>query len=161
MLLEDGRVLVAGGDRELAYGTWFGDEDWWSIPSASAELFDPATETWTPAAAMHHPRDLAKTTTTWPTGWPMDGPGGGQWDRPQGTHGALAERYDPATDTWAEAGACRRRHGAPTVVPLRRGALGGRDGAGRHDRRRLDLHPPDEVTRLLTPLAMIPGSATT
>jgi hypothetical protein len=42
-LLPDGRVLVAGGD-----GRYEGADD----PLASAELYDPGSETWTAAANM-------------------------------------------------------------------------------------------------------------
>jgi N-acetylneuraminic acid mutarotase len=47
-VLDDGRVLVAGGNHNTK-----GDP---VVPIASAELFDPKTDRWSPARQAAHPR---------------------------------------------------------------------------------------------------------
>jgi N-acetylneuraminic acid mutarotase len=50
-LLTDGKVLVAGGASDFVAGQW--------VPTTSAELFDPATGTWSPTGSMSQPRYFA------------------------------------------------------------------------------------------------------
>lgn len=85
-LLPSGKVLVAGG-RTMAEGTVFSTTN-------TAELFDPATNSWSPAAPLNAAR-LAHTMTALPSGHVIVAGG-------SGTGGRLAsvEVYDPATDTW-------------------------------------------------------------
>jgi hypothetical protein len=84
VLLEDGKVLVFGGNS----GPWPPD----------AELYDPGTGTWTATGPMITPRMQFAATRL------LDGRvlvvGG------QGDNGALAsaELYDPSAGTWAAAG---------------------------------------------------------
>ena len=61
-LLGDGRVLVAGGnDRALeAAGT---SEDGFPPPTASAEIYDPVNDSWTPTTPMASPRAAAAAVT--------------------------------------------------------------------------------------------------
>jgi Kelch motif protein len=47
-LLRNGKILVAGGDKSNASVASFG--------ATSADLYDPATNSWSPAAAMHEAR---------------------------------------------------------------------------------------------------------
>ncbi|EYF07241.1 Kelch repeat-containing protein [Chondromyces apiculatus] len=89
--LPDGRVLVVGGVGPNADG---------SITEEEAEIYDPATDTWTLAAAPHVSFQAAVSTVL-PSGRVLiaggegsDGSGAGA--APQ----ASAEVYDPATDTW-------------------------------------------------------------
>ena len=56
-LLPDGRVLVAGGDRDMGPNLGIG-----SHPLASAELYDPATGTFTPTTSMTTARAQATAT---------------------------------------------------------------------------------------------------
>jgi N-acetylneuraminic acid mutarotase len=102
-LLPDGRVLVAGGLQDRA-GT---------RAVRGAELYDPATRTWTPTGEMTQPRSQHSATVL------LDGrvlvAGGFSED----AYVNSAELYDPATGTWTRTGdmtAARGRHTA-TVLP--------------------------------------------
>lgn len=90
-LLPDGRVLVAGG---------FGEDG--STGLASAEVFDPDTGTWSTTDALSEARgrhlgvslDDGRVLVT-----------GGQTGSRPATHRASAEVYDPDTDSWETTGA--------------------------------------------------------
>ncbi len=87
--LNDGRVLVAGGTY---YSSPESDGKWLS----SAEIFDPATATWSMTGAMHEARDDTAAVTL------ADGRVlvvGGSSDTV-----ARAELWDPATGKWTNAG---------------------------------------------------------
>jgi hypothetical protein len=95
-LLPDGKVLVAGGDR-----------GWNAVPRAlaSAELYDPATRTWTATASMTSGR-YRHTATLLPNGKVLVA--GGNVDS-SGVVGigcclATAELYDPSSGTWTATG---------------------------------------------------------
>ena len=85
--LPNGQVLVAGG---------FGR----SGTLASAELFNPATGSWTPTGNLNNPRNL-HTATLLPNGQVLLAGGSDN-----GTVGALgsAELFDPVTGSWATTG---------------------------------------------------------
>jgi hypothetical protein len=82
-------VLVVGGEV-LGGGTL-----------ASAELYDPATGSWSPAASMSVPRWLPGATRL----------ADGRVLVAGGDGGASAELYSPATDTWTPAGSMGVAHG--------------------------------------------------
>ena len=92
-LLPDGRILVAGGY----------DPDWWAEPPtvdlASAELYDPVTETWSYTSSLTNSRGWHTAT--------LLGDGNvlvtGGFDHYYGFP-AEAELYDPVTETWSNAG---------------------------------------------------------
>lgn len=106
ILLADGRVLVAGGrtcDQPPPTACNF------TFRSDSAEIFDPATGTWTPTAPM----TIARHTTSAallpggdvliPAGFTSAG------------NGSTADRYDPGTGTFSATGplnVARARQGA-------------------------------------------------
>lgn len=104
-LLPSGKVLVAGG-RSMNEGTEFFTTD-------SAEIFDPATNTWSPAASMHEAR-LGHTTTALPSGHVLVAGGSGSGGRL-----ASVEVYDPETDTWTtlEPMSEPRWHHTATFIP--------------------------------------------
>ena len=83
ILLSDGTVLVAGG-----YGDYDGVEDPSFAFTDAAEIYDPATASWTEIANMHEP-NLAWMATLLPDGRALVVARYGSW-----------EIYDPATGTW-------------------------------------------------------------
>ena len=93
--LASGKVLVTGGCRGTGACT---------VNLASAELYDPGTDTWTATAAPMAGARADHTATLLPSGkvlvaggtlYPTDG--GTQW-----TDLKTAELYDPAADTWSD-----------------------------------------------------------
>ncbi|MGD0861868.1 MAG: kelch repeat-containing protein [Candidatus Limnocylindrales bacterium] len=99
-VLRDGRVLVAGGGSE-------GSPSYRS--TAAAEIYDPATGTWTPTAPMAHARAL-HTATLLPDGEVLVAGGATVYQGTRGTVTASAEIFDPASATW---------HAAPSMSVAR------------------------------------------
>jgi hypothetical protein len=90
VLLSDGKVLVSGGyafDRTGNNATWL----------ASAELYDPVSETWSAAGSMVEARD-GQTATLLADGTVLVA-GGQSGNEGQGNL-ATAELYDPISRTW-------------------------------------------------------------
>ena len=106
-LLPDGRVLVAGG---LSDG---GDRCWGSSCLGSAELYDPATGTWTATGGMSVAHGFHAAVLL--ANGKVLVAGGGK----DGQLGSLAELYDPVTGTWSSTGEMLspRRHHTLTVLP--------------------------------------------
>lgn len=125
-LLPGGKVLVAGG------GTPGGNDPDGNalppIPLGSAELYDPATNGWSPAGTLATAR-VGHTATLLPDGKVLVVGG-------RGTDGAAldsAERYDPQTNSWSAAGAlggARAEHTATLLPGGKVLVVGGRNGAG-------------------------------
>lgn len=95
-LLADGRVLVAGGRTCTAGPPTTCD---FTFRTNSAEIFDPATGTWTAIASMNMPRHTTSAVRL------LDGrvivPAGfGDLSDPRNTTDT-ADVYDPATGNWA------------------------------------------------------------
>ena len=92
-LLPNGKVLVAGGTDLLAAGN--------SAPTdptrASAEIYDPATGTWTPTGSMSLPRSV-HTATLLPRGKVLVAGGVSYFG---GVFPTTGELYDPATGRWS------------------------------------------------------------
>jgi N-acetylneuraminic acid mutarotase len=129
-LLQNGRVLVAGGNA-----TRFGS------PSAlaGAELYNPATGSWSPAAAMSRAR-VAHTATRLQDGRVLVVGG-------RNGSGALAgaELYNPATNSWSSAASMSTARFGHTATLLSNGkvlVVGGSDGV----EHPLDPNFPDEIT---------------
>lgn len=119
-LLPNGKVLVAGGYNGA------------TTPAvrASAELYDPATGTWSPTGNLMHPR-CNHTATLLRSGKVLVVGGNNQ-----GASGAAvdtAELYDPSTGTWTETGSLiddRAFHTATLLASNRVLVTGGRNGNG-------------------------------
>ena len=93
-LLPDGRVLVSGGGGPAGDGRW-------EFATATAELFDPGTGRWAPAAPLRTVH-VAHTATTLPSGQVLVA--GGSDAFPDDPPGPDPEVYDPASDRWAPTG---------------------------------------------------------
>ena len=97
--LESGEVLVVGGADTAAGG----------IPLASADLYEPGTNTWSQAGSMSVAR-FGNTATALAPGKVLVAGGADAFS----TH-ASAELYDPATGTWSSTGSmsvARKGHAA-------------------------------------------------
>jgi hypothetical protein len=123
-LLPDGRVLVTGGEGDRA-------------PRAprrslfSAEVYDPATGAWAPAAPMTDSR-LAHPLVPLQDGRVLAVGGRRSIGRDRGIGQGFCELYDPAADTWTRTGslhAARAGHQA-TLLPDGTVLVTGGDGPG-------------------------------
>ena len=100
-LLPDGDVLVAGGGcNGQAYGC---DAGSFLSTLKSAELYDPATGTWSATGSMHEGRQFF-TATLLPDGKVLVAGGFNDCDDDFCSDLASAELYDPATGKWTGAG---------------------------------------------------------
>ena len=116
-LLPSGKVLVAGGLTGVPGET--------AEATATAEVYDPATGSWTPTGRMNIGR-LHHTATLLSSGKVLIA--GGQWQRPPDHSNpnavifgnmAAAEVYDPVTGVWSPTGSMsvsRSLHAA-TLLP--------------------------------------------
>ncbi|MGW6979121.1 DUF6603 domain-containing protein [Streptomyces sp. NPDC054932] len=100
-VLADGRILVTGGDPVLLPGDGRID----ARSRASAEIYDPDADTWTPAADLPAGRGRHRAVRL-PTGEVLVVGGTGGPSATAAHRGAL--RYHPATDRWTTAGALDR-----------------------------------------------------
>jgi N-acetylneuraminic acid mutarotase len=126
-LLPNGKVLVAGGAGGAVGLTDFD----------SAELYDPATGTWTLTGSLHQAR-RAHTATLLPDGKVLVA--GGLYEIPNSillsaTPLSSAELYDPANGTWTTTGelvGARYQHTATLLANGKVLAAGGRAGPSRY-----------------------------
>ena len=95
-LLPDGRVLAAGGAMVVG--------------GPSAELYDPATGTWSVTGEMLQPRRLGHTATLLSDGQVLAT--GGQWGN------GTAETYDPVSGTWSVTGPMNDNREVHDAAPL-------------------------------------------
>lgn len=121
--LADGRVLVTGGTTHDAQG---GTNRF--VALASAELYDPAKDAWSPAAPMAEARN-GHTATLLDDGAVLVVGGA----REQRVHLASVERYEPGKDAWrAEKplAVARWLHAAVRASDGQVVVVGGRSNAG-------------------------------
>jgi N-acetylneuraminic acid mutarotase len=111
-LLPSGRVLVVGGRNEGGFCCS-------PFEYSSAELYNPATGTWTPTASMAA-KHAGQTATLLPGGWVLVTGGGTQ----------VAEIYEPGPGIWVSPGALStaRTHQTATLLPNNRVLVAGGDG---------------------------------
>lgn len=142
-LLNDGRVLVTGGygpggpEGQVLLSTTYGLHAQRLI---SAELFDPISGTWSPAADVPHARDW-HTTTLLPNGQVLVAGVGNVAEAE--TASSFYEKldrtsalYDPATGRWHHAAALKTGRGFHTATLLPSGDVliaGGFDKPGSGD----------------------------
>lgn len=94
-LLADGRVFVAGGSNYKAYPGRYSS-------LRTAEIYDPATNSWTPAAPLPRPRGehtaaLQPDGRVLVAGFAVEHYAG---EQTRSTEGGI-DLYDPATNTWS------------------------------------------------------------
>ena len=104
-LLPNGKVLVSGGQTSLVLPT--------SI--ASAELYDPGTNTWASAGSLATARSV-HTATLLPSGKVLVV--GGLNTAANANNLAVSELYDPATNAWTPTGAMTTARYAHTATLL-------------------------------------------
>jgi N-acetylneuraminic acid mutarotase len=97
-LLDDGRVLVAGGHKRPTRG-------WWDMGIlSSTEIFEPKTLTWRPAASLPGPGHSGHTAVLLPGQKVFLG---GGWSDTGMDHVVVSsdvDLFDATTDTWTRAG---------------------------------------------------------
>ncbi|MFE6839068.1 Kelch repeat-containing protein [Streptomyces sp. NPDC057705] len=148
--LADGRVLAAGGIT--------GTQAYPPRAVATAELYDPATGSWTLTGALHEPRH-SHSATRLPDGRVLVAGGERHRDAVSPRALATAELYDPATGTWTparEMGDARWHHQAVLLSDGRVLVAGGLTDTGRSRARELglcEIHDPQ--TGLWTPTAAL------
>jgi N-acetylneuraminic acid mutarotase len=116
-LLPSGKVLVVGGAQNI------GDQS----PTAAADLYDPATNTWSTVASMTVPRN-AHTATLLPDGKVLVA---GGYNNP--AYPIATELYDPVTDSWSTAGNLASPRYSPSAALLPNGrvlVIGGFNASG-------------------------------
>lgn len=138
-LLSDGRVLIAGGIKEdLGYGTY---SIW------SAEIYDPASGTWTTTGNLTRPR-AGHTATLLPNGKVLVA-GGASTSLGYFEPLVNAELYDPATGTWATTGSLTTKRAGHTATLLGNGKVlvaGGHNGFSNSFLNSAELYNPATET---------------
>jgi hypothetical protein len=119
-VLPDGRVLVAGGVTNVLFVA--------GLPLRSAEVYDPGADAWRPTGSMATAR-FFHTMTTLGDGTVLVAGGTRDPLDLRGAALATAERYDPATGTFASVGSMtepRLQHTATRLSDGRALIVGGR-----------------------------------
>jgi hypothetical protein len=134
--LQDGRVLMVGGDR-----SWAGGDDQSAAQQvlSSSELYDPTTNTWQDAGAMSVPR-AAQSAALMANGHVLVA---GGWSDGSESGLGSAEEYVPGVG-WKTAGYMPGPHAQGRLVALKDGRLlevGGVDAAG-NATAETDLYDP-------------------
>jgi hypothetical protein len=110
-LLTNGKVLLAGGAREITFG---------GLILATAELYDPSTGAFTATGSMTTPR-TSHSATLLPDGRVLIG--GGFGDFAVGAPLKEAEIYDPSTGTFADTGSMIGGHRCHQAILLGNGKV--------------------------------------
>jgi N-acetylneuraminic acid mutarotase/CII-binding regulator of phage lambda lysogenization HflD len=131
-LLPSGKVLVAGGSSDSSGPTSL----------ASAELYNPATNTWAVAGTLATARQI-HTATLLPSGKVLVAGG-----YSNGSYPASAELYNPATNTWAATGALAtgRVYHTATLLPSGKVLVAGGGGSNGGRLNSAELYDPATAT---------------
>ena len=135
-LLPDGKVLIAGGFRE---------EGTSEIAIASAEVFDPSANTFTPTNDMNEPRN-GHTATLLPNGKVLLA---GGWNQQGRT--ATAELYDPQTGFFEYTGSLMAPRQGLTATLLKNGQVLIAGGDSARNIPQLTAEVYDPATEIFTP----------
>ncbi|HET9697978.1 MAG TPA: kelch repeat-containing protein [Terriglobales bacterium] len=133
-LLTDGKVLVAGGDACSFFGYYY----YGSCQLDNADLYDPATDSFTPITSKMSTVRVFHTATILQDGKVLVA-GGGK---------STAELYDPATETFALTGAmlsARSFHSA-TLLTNGKVLIAGGQGTGGQPLTTAELYDPATAT---------------
>ncbi len=135
-LLPGGQVLVAGGFTVVGST---------GVVLSSAELYNPATGTWSSTGSLNTARDFA-TATLLPNGQVLVAGG-------QGSNGAAlssAELYNPATGAWSSTGSLNSARYDATATLLPNGQVLVAGGAGNGIQSSAELYNPVAGTWSIT-----------
>ncbi|MDC0678373.1 Kelch repeat-containing protein [Sorangium atrum] len=133
-LLQDGRVLVAGGDKPGGAG------------GVLVEVYDPVVDTWTARAPMNVARQNHSATLLQDGRVLVAGGADGYPPESPDHHLTSAETYDPATDTWTPVASmrwARMRHTA-TLLPDGRVLVAG--SWGTESGKTVEIYDPSSDT---------------
>jgi hypothetical protein len=136
-VLTNGKVLITGGDSCFLLSYYTGE-----CPLSSTELYDPATETFVPAASMSAAR-LFHTATLLNSGKVLVV---GGWAS------MTSELFDPATNTFTNSGSTNILRDSHTATLLSNGKVliaGGLSGRFGHSVASAELYDP--VTQTFSP----------
>jgi N-acetylneuraminic acid mutarotase len=140
-LLPDGEVLVAGGSPDITSAN----------AVASAEIYNPASGTWSPTASMHTAR-FVDTATLLPSGEVLVAGGAPSVLFPFTStfqSVASAELYDPTRGTWTNTGSMRDARATQAATLLANGDVlvaGGIDGRGQTVLRSAEVYDTSSGT---------------
>jgi len=146
-LLPHGKVLVAGGG--------FFQNGSGMIAFASAELYDPATGTWTNTGNLNYPR-YGHTAALLPNGKVLVAGG----NNPNGNLSS-AELYDPATGNWSSAGDLEIQRYLHTATSLADGKVlfaGGVSPGAFLSSAELYVPAPPSLNPIINPIKLGDGS---
>ena len=119
-LLPDGDVLVAGGGCNPGHG--YCNSGSFLNTLASAELYHPATGTWTLTGRMHAGREY-QTATLLPSGQVLEAGGFNNCDDDFCYDTRTTELYNPATGTWTSTGSMHAAREQQTATLLGTGQV--------------------------------------
>ncbi|WP_437507453.1 Kelch repeat-containing protein [Sorangium sp. So ce1099] len=111
-VLQDGRVLVAGGYPEVDAFPYTDTE---AMSLREVEIYDPATRTWSPAAPLGQ-RRRGHAAILLPNGHVLVAGGRSAAEQTPGTELDRAETYDPANNTWTAVGRLPLPQPAPSMM---------------------------------------------
>jgi hypothetical protein len=133
-LLHNGKVLIAGGGEDSGF------------PMASAELYDPSTDSFNATGSMSRPR-ASNTATLLANGKVLIAGGRGAEESEERM--ASAELYDPATGSFTATGSMGRPRAGHTATLLADGRVliaGGASAYNPADLTSAELYDPDTGT---------------